>query len=63
MEKHDNIETNEFETNEKSTQNQNETIKTARRELLKKMAQNAKYAAPATIALMSMEAKACSFSC
>lgn len=43
--------------------NQNEAMKTARRELLRKMAKSAKYAAPATIALMSMEAKACSFSC
>lgn len=42
---------------------QHEAISQARRELLKKVAKGATFAAPATLALMSMQAKACSFSC
>lgn len=44
---------------------QNADVKTNRREMLKKVAKiTAKaFAAPATIALLTTEAKACSFSC
>ena len=39
------------------------TPESSRREILKKIAKGAVFAAPATMALMSTEAKACSFSC
>lgn len=42
--------------------NQNEVMDEARRDLLKKLSKAA-VVAPATLTLMSMEAKACSFSC